>query len=275
MVTTPGCPRRCSDTATPEAFVLACDPRITWRRRPRSRQCHCDKSDREDRTYDGICFKPSVECALVLRGQLPIVKCYVARDAGVASKHESFGRCRIGNSAAGNPGVVTNPGPQDPTKTILIDLMTRARGDARAAWLNRTHATAAVAQGCRTCPFKADRTRRGHVLARSRVVIDVLDRGRTDDDGPPRPVGGIGAHGNVVQIVLKPSHGIQRLGDRPLLRGPILGCRFLRGGGAWLRLGRGFGGAPSLGNRRRLAARRINFAPLLRDVSFFGDRRRR
>jgi hypothetical protein len=78
-----------------------------------------------------------------------------------------------------------------------------------------------------------------------------------------------------VQIVLKPSHGIQRLGDRPLLRGPILGCRFLRGGGAWLRLGRGFGGAPSLGNRRRLAARRGDFAPLLRDVSFFGDRRRR
>src|ERR1700756_172243 len=90
------------------------------------------------------------------------------------------------------------------------------------------------------------RTRRGHVLARSGVVIDVLDRGRADDNRPPRPVGGIGAHGNVVQIVLKPSHGIQRLGDGPLLRGPILGRRFLRDDGALL----------------------------LRDVSFFGDRRR-
>jgi hypothetical protein len=60
------------------SFRAARDLRITWPHGPRSRQCHCDKSDREYRPSDGICFEPSIECVLVLRGQLPIVKCYVA-----------------------------------------------------------------------------------------------------------------------------------------------------------------------------------------------------
>ena len=113
-------------------------------------------------------------------------------------------------------------------------------------------------------------------LAMSGVVVDVLDRGRPDDDRPLRPVAGIGAHGNVVQIVLKSSHGIQRLGGRPLFRGPSLGRRFLRGGGAGLRLGCGFGGPPTLGHRRRhLAPRCHDLVPLLRDVSFPDHCRRR
>src|SRR5258708_21338758 len=62
----------------PRSFRAARDLRITWPHGPRSRQCHCDKSDREYRPPDGICFEPSIECVLVLRGQLPIVKCYVA-----------------------------------------------------------------------------------------------------------------------------------------------------------------------------------------------------
>src|SRR5262249_37619479 len=92
---------------------------------------------------------------------------------------------------------------------------------------------------------------------------------------PPRAVGGIGAHGDIAQIVLKPSHGIQRLIGGPLFRGPILGRRFLRSGRAWLRLGRRFGNAPSLDRWRRLAPRRHDFAPRLRAVSFSDDRRRR
>ena len=39
--------------------------------------------------------------------------------------------------------------------------------------------------------------------AGSRVVVNVLDRRRPDDDGTRRPIGGIRAHGDVAQIVLK------------------------------------------------------------------------
>src|SRR6266581_1186852 len=60
------------------SFHAARDLRITWPHGPRSRKCHCDKCDREYRPPDGICFEPSIECVLVLRGQLLIVKCYVA-----------------------------------------------------------------------------------------------------------------------------------------------------------------------------------------------------
>jgi hypothetical protein len=45
------------------------DLRITWPHGPRARQCHYDKSGREDRPHDGICFEPSIECAPVLPGQ--------------------------------------------------------------------------------------------------------------------------------------------------------------------------------------------------------------
>jgi hypothetical protein len=54
------------------------DLRITRPHGPRPRQRHCDKSDREYRSPDGIRFEPSIEYVLVLPGQLPIVKCHVA-----------------------------------------------------------------------------------------------------------------------------------------------------------------------------------------------------
>src|SRR5260370_16595950 len=77
-LTTRGGLGRGRDRTAPEASGLAPAPRITCPHRPRSRQCHCDKCDREYRPLDGICFEPSIECVLVLRGQLLIVKCYVA-----------------------------------------------------------------------------------------------------------------------------------------------------------------------------------------------------
>jgi len=56
------------------SFRAACDLRITWPHGLRARQRHCDKPGREDRAHDGICFEPSIECALILRGQPPIVQ---------------------------------------------------------------------------------------------------------------------------------------------------------------------------------------------------------
>ena len=51
------------------SFRPARDLRITWPHGARARQCHYDKSGREDRPHDGICFEPSIECAAVLPGQ--------------------------------------------------------------------------------------------------------------------------------------------------------------------------------------------------------------
>src|SRR5262249_889738 len=56
------------------SFRPARDLRIAWPDGLRARQCHCDKSGREDRANDGIGFEPSIECALILGGQPPIVK---------------------------------------------------------------------------------------------------------------------------------------------------------------------------------------------------------
>ena len=60
------------------SFRSARELRIPWPHGPRARQRHCDKSGREDRANDGICFEPSIECALILWGQPPIVKSYAA-----------------------------------------------------------------------------------------------------------------------------------------------------------------------------------------------------
>lgn len=73
-----GLPRALFRYRNVRSFRPARELRITWPHGPRARQCHCDKSGREDRPHDGICFEPSIECALVLRGQSPIVKNYAA-----------------------------------------------------------------------------------------------------------------------------------------------------------------------------------------------------
>ena len=66
---------RCRDV---RGFRAARGLRITWPHGLRASQCHCDKSGREDRPHDGIGFEPSIECALILRGQPPIVRSYAA-----------------------------------------------------------------------------------------------------------------------------------------------------------------------------------------------------
>jgi len=71
-----GLPRALFRYRNVRSFRPARDLRIPWPHGPRARQCHCDKSGREDRAHDGICFEPSIECALILRGQPAIVKTY-------------------------------------------------------------------------------------------------------------------------------------------------------------------------------------------------------
>jgi len=133
--------------------------------------------------------------------------------------------------------------------------------------------------------------------AGSGVVINVLDRRRPDDDGAPRPVGGIGAHGDVAQIVLKSAHGVERFIRRfgaavlsrrslgatrarlrldgfigrfgtAILSRRSLGCTHAR-----LRLDIRLCRAPFLRDRRRCVAHRRDAAPLCRVLRFRRNRR--
>src|SRR5262249_29849318 len=62
-------------------FLTTGDRRIMWPQRPGT-HCYCDHSGQEHCPHYRICFEPSIECAPVLGGQSPIVKCYVALSHG-------------------------------------------------------------------------------------------------------------------------------------------------------------------------------------------------